>query len=105
MENSKHFYRFCSILQIQEIEIEITDEEGVSGEKKSAKDALLLWCQRNTRGYKNVEINVSDVILIINDYNFIHFKFITTAYQKYFSNFLELHFFLARWYGIQRFTS
>ena len=52
--------QFCDISQIQEIEIEITDEEGVSGEKKSAKEALLLWCQRNTRGYKNVEINVSN---------------------------------------------
>ncbi|CAB0012674.1 unnamed protein product [Nesidiocoris tenuis] len=41
--------------QIQEIEIDV-DEENESSEKKSAKDALLLWCQRRTTGYPHVSI-------------------------------------------------
>ena len=45
--------------QIQEIEIDVDDDETASGkttEKKSAKEALLLWCQRRTNGYQHVDI-------------------------------------------------
>ena len=44
-------YRVCHDLQIQDIMIE-TD----TSEKKSAKEALLLWCQTKTSGYRNVKI-------------------------------------------------
>ncbi|CAG9824099.1 unnamed protein product [Phaedon cochleariae] len=41
--------------QIQEIEVP-EDEDNESSEKKSAKDALLLWAQRKTHGYPDVHI-------------------------------------------------
>ena len=59
--------------QIQEIEIEVTESgthelestyisspemKPTSPEKKSAKDALLLWCQRRLRNYKTIRVKV-----------------------------------------------
>ena len=43
--------------QIQEIEINV-DEQEEHGEKKSAKEALIMWCQRNAKNYREVHIRV-----------------------------------------------
>jgi len=42
----------CVSVQIQDITVEQVD----SSEIKSAKDALLLWCQMKTAGYANVNV-------------------------------------------------
>ena len=42
----------CVLKQIQDITVEQVD----SSEIKSAKDALLLWCQMKTAGYVNVNV-------------------------------------------------
>ena len=52
------------ILQIQEIEIYV-DQQEEQGEKKSAKEALMMWCQRNTRGYREVHIRVIIIFFFV----------------------------------------
>ncbi len=50
---TKCFYEFyLCVFQIQDITIQEAD----SAETKSAKDALLLWCQMKTAGYPNVNV-------------------------------------------------
>ena len=44
------------ILRFQIIVIEEYEHEDVSKDKRSAKEALLLWCQRKTAGYPGVRI-------------------------------------------------
>ena len=52
-------------LQIQEIEINV-DEQEEHGEKKSAKEALMMWCQRNTRGYREVHVRVCATFIMMS---------------------------------------
>uniref|UniRef100_A0A914X4U0 Calponin-homology (CH) domain-containing protein n=2 Tax=Plectus sambesii TaxID=2011161 RepID=A0A914X4U0_9BILA len=44
------------ILRFQIDTIEIENDEDATGERRRAKDALLLWCQRKTAGYPHVKI-------------------------------------------------
>ena len=81
------------ILQIQEIEIYV-DQQEEQGEKKSAKEALMMWCQRNTRGYREVHIRV---IIIFNF--FVTKMRITSVLPPYL--FTGLYVILAGRYGFQ----
>ena len=61
IRESKVFF----FIQIQEIIINV-DEQEEHGEKKSAKEALMMWCQRNTRGYREVHIRVNSITNFIS---------------------------------------
>ena len=76
--------------QIQEIEIDVDDDETASGkttEKMSAKEALLLWCQRRTNGYQHVDIKDFS----LSWQNGLGFNFLIHHYRPDLINFTKLN--------------